>query len=410
MRAFRGAAVLSAATILLLFSMAIPWQPLFQIAVGLYVLAGLCLLWIANSLCGLSFERPAPVKRGQVGQTVHDAFELANRAAMPKLGLEIRDHSTLPGHHASSVLNLAPRCREQGAVDTISELRGLYTLGPTAAAASDPFELFTLERRIGPSSELLIYPEIVDLGGFAVPGTIVTEGTRRRRPTQVQTLDPAGTRPYVYGDSQRRIHWLSSAHAGQLMVKEFEFTPAADIWIFLDLESGVHVGSGVHSTEEYAVTAAASVAAHYLANGRAVGVIASSRSEEVLLADRGDRQLIRTLETLALVQANGRVPLREVLWAERPRLGRSSTAVVVSPSTDEHWAGVLAQIQHGGARTAALLVEAATFGPAPAATMQVAALTSGGVPTYLIKRSASIREGILEGLLLGSWEPGARSR
>ena len=397
---FRGIAVLLAATILLLFSMAIPWQPLFQTAIGLYTLAAFCLVWIVNALWGLGFHRPAPVRRGQVGHTVRDVFELANTALTPKLGLEVRDHSTLPGHHASSVLNLAPRKREQGSVETLSELRGLYTLGPTGAAAGDPFGLFTLERRIGPSSDVLIYPEVVDLGNFSVPGTIVAEGTRRRRPTQIQTLDPAGTRPYVYGDSQRRIHWLSSAHAGQLMVKEFEFTPAADIWLFLDLDSSVHVGSGVHSTEEYAVTAAASLAAHYLASSRSVGLVASSRGEEVLLADRGDRQLLRMLETLALVRANGRAPLREVLWAERPRLGRSATALVISPSVDERWAGVLAQVQHGGTRTAAILVEAATFGAAPAATMQVAALTSAGVPAYLLKRSATIREAIQTGLLL----------
>ena len=402
----RGITVLVAATMLLLFSMAIPWQPLFQTAIGLYALAILCLLWIGNSLWGLSFDRPAPVKRGQVGKTLRDQFELANKAPVAKLGLEIRDHSTLPGHHASSVMNLLPRKREQGVVDTVSELRGQFTLGPTGAAASDPFGLFTLERRIGPSSEVLIYPEVVDLGTFSVPGKIMTEGTRMRRPTQLQTLDPAGTRPYVYGDSQRRIHWLSSAHAGQLMVKEFEFTPAADIWIFLDLEQGVHVGSGMHSTEEYAVTAAASIAGHYLGSNRAVGLLASSGKEQAVAADRGDRQLIRVLETLAIVRANGRMPLSEMLWAERPRLGRQATAVVISPSLDEHWAGVLAQLQHAGTRTAAVLVEAATFGRAPAATMQVAALTSAGVATYLIKRSTSIREGIQEGLLFGGSRDG----
>ena len=107
MRALRGGAVLAAATILLLFSKAIPWQPLFQIAIGLYALVVVCLLWIANSLWGLRFDRPAPVKRGQAGQTVRDAFELANRAAIPKLGLEIRDHSSFPGHHASSVQSLS---------------------------------------------------------------------------------------------------------------------------------------------------------------------------------------------------------------------------------------------------------------------------------------------------------------
>ncbi|HLY67837.1 MAG TPA: DUF58 domain-containing protein [Chloroflexota bacterium] len=401
MRAVRGGAVIAAATVLLLFSMGIPWQPLFQVALTLYALAGLCLLWIANGLWGLRFERPSPVNRGQVGQTIHDAFQLANWAALPKLGLEVRDHSTLPGHHANSVLNIGPRRVEDGAVDTLSELRGLYTLGPTGAAASDPFGLFTLERPIGPGSELLIYPETVDLGNFSVPGTIITEGTRRRRRTQLQTLDPAGTRPYVYGDSQRRIHWLSSAHAGQLMVKEFEFTPSADVWIFLDLDRSVQVGSGVHSTEEYAVTAAASAGAHYLANNRTVGLVASARNQEVVLAERGSRQKIRLLETLALVKANGRTPLREVLWAERPRLHRAATAIVISSSVDEHWAGILAQMQHAGTRTAAILIEASTFGPAPAATMQVASLTSAGVPTYLIKRSATMREAVQEGLLLG---------
>lgn len=396
----RGIAVLVAATILLLFSMAIPWKPLFQVALGLYALAAVCLLWIGNGLLGITFTRPSPVRRGQVGQTLRDLFELDNLAPMPKLGLEIRDHSTLPGHKASVILNLLPRKRQQGTVDTQAELRGQFTLGPTGAAATDPFGLFTLERRVGPSSEVLIYPEVVDLGRFSVPGRIVTEGTRMRKPTQLQTLDPAGTRPYVYGDSQRRIHWLSSAHVGQLMVKEFEFTPAADVWIFLDLERAVHVGSGIQSTEEYAVTAAASVAGHYLASGRAVGLLGSGRREVAVASDRGHGQLIRILEELAVVRANGRVPLAEMLSAERQRLGKQSTAVVISPSVDERWASVLAQIQHWGTSCAAMLVEAATFGRAPASTMQVAGLTSAGVPTYLIKRSTSIHDGIQEGLLV----------
>jgi uncharacterized protein (DUF58 family) len=402
LRGWRGLLVVVAATILLLFAKGIPWQPLYQLALALYALAGLCLLWTANSLWGLRFERPSPVTRGQVGQIVRDAFELANWSLLPKLGLEIHDHSSLPGHQASSILNIGPRQVQAGAVETLTELRGLYTLGPTGAASTDPFCLFTIERRIGPSSEVLIYPETVNLGDFAVPGTLITEGTRRRRRTQLQTLDPAGTRPYVYGDSQRRIHWLSSAHAGQLMVKEFEFTPSADIWIVLDLDAAVQVGSGVHSTEEYAVTTAASIAVHYLNAGRTVGLLASGRNQEIILPERGARQRIRLLERLAVVQANGRMPLREALWAERARLHRSATAIVVTPSVDEHWAGTLAQMQHAGTRTAAILVEAATFGPAPAATMQVAALTSAGIPTYLIKRSASISEAVREGLVFAN--------
>ncbi|MBV8084782.1 MAG: DUF58 domain-containing protein [Chloroflexi bacterium] len=396
----RGIGVLLIATILLLFSMAIPWQPLFQLALGLYGLVGLCLLWIVSGLAGLRFSRPSPVRRGQVGQVIHDAFVIENHSLLPKLGLHVLDHSTLPGHRASALLNLAPRRRQEGALDTESELRGLYTLGPTGAASIDPFGLFRLEWRIGPGSELLIYPETVHLANFAVPGNVITEGTRRRKRTQLQTQDPAGARQYVYGDSMRRIHWASTAHAGQLMVKEYEFTPAADVWVVVDLQRDVHVGSGVHSTEEYAVTAAASVAAHYLHEGRTVGVLAAGRHVEALAPDRGERQLVRSLEALAVVRADGRQPLHEVLWSERLRFGRWATVIVVTPSTDERWAGVLAGLQHGGSRAVAILIEPSTFGQAPGATVQVAGLTSAGVATYLIKRSTSIREALQEGLLV----------
>ncbi|MDE3075166.1 MAG: DUF58 domain-containing protein [Chloroflexota bacterium] len=394
----RGAAVALAGLLFWLFALATGSQPLYQLAAGLASLTLLCLVWVGNSLWGLRLQRPSPTTRAQVGQTLHDAYQLSNTSPLPKPALEVRDHSTLPGHRAGAISNIGPREQLNKAVDTVSQLRGVYTLGPSGVAASDPFGLFTIERRLAPPSEIIVYPEVVDLGGFTIPGTVLTDGARIRKPTQVQTLDPAGTRPYVYGDSVRRIHWLSSAHSGQLMVKEFEYTPAADIWIFLDLDRSVHLGSGIHSTEEYAVTAAASLAAHMLRAGRAVGLVASGRSREVLLADRGERQLIRLLELLAIVKANGHTPLRDVLWNERPALRRSATAVVISPSLDEAWAGVLAQVAHKGTRAAALLVEAATFGEASPVTMQVAALTSAGIPTYLIKRAATIRESIVAAL------------
>jgi hypothetical protein len=106
------------------------------------------------------------------------------------------------------------------------------------------------------------------------------------------------------------------------------------------------------------------------------------------------------LETLAMVRADGRQPLHEVLWSERVRFGHRATVIVVTPSTDERWAGVLAGLQHGGSRAAAILIEPSTFGDAAGATIQVAGLASAGVPTYLIKRSASIREALHDGLLV----------
>src|SRR5579883_3211631 len=128
----------------LLFALATGWQPLFQLALGLFCLVLLCGLWVLNGLLGLSFQRLRPVQKTQVGQTTEDDFVLGNRSLLPKLGLEIRDHSTLPGHDASGILDLGVRRQREGGVTSLNELRGVYTLGPTGAAAADPFGLFRL--------------------------------------------------------------------------------------------------------------------------------------------------------------------------------------------------------------------------------------------------------------------------
>ena len=46
---------------------------------------------------------------------------------------------------------------------------------------------------------------------------------------------PRGARPYVPGDSRRLVHWRSTAHAGQLMVRELERPAAEPVTITVEL-------------------------------------------------------------------------------------------------------------------------------------------------------------------------------
>jgi uncharacterized protein (DUF58 family) len=62
----------------------------------------------------------------------------------------------------------------------------------------------------------------------------------------------ASVRDYAPGDSFNRIHWPSTARTGQLIVKEFELDPMADIWLFLDLEKRVQVGDVGESVPDLA--------------------------------------------------------------------------------------------------------------------------------------------------------------
>jgi uncharacterized protein (DUF58 family) len=73
-------------------------------------------------------------------------------------------------------------------------------------------------------------------------------------------------RPYVRGDSRRRVHWKASAHHGSLMVKESDGTGLVSLRIVLQLDAP---GSGA----EVALARAAFVAREALARGWATELV-----------------------------------------------------------------------------------------------------------------------------------------
>jgi uncharacterized protein (DUF58 family) len=253
---------------------------------------------------------------------------------------------------------------------------------------------------------MVVYPATLELPGFSPPIGMLPGGDAMRRRTHYVTTNVSTVRDYVPGDSFNRIHWRSTARTGRLIVKEFELDPTADIWIALDLDQGVHAGSpwtppvqdigpGVlrqekiglqlpPSTIEYAVTAAASLARHFLLQDRSVGFIAHSGHRELIQADRGERQLTKILETLAVVNATGRIPFARMLTAEMEHLPRHTTLVAISPATDRMWVATLRDIRRRGVHNMAVLVAASTFGDAPPYRDTLADLLASGIPTHLI--------------------------
>jgi uncharacterized protein (DUF58 family) len=238
---------------------------------------------------------------------------------------------------------------------------------------------------------VVVYPRSVPLPGFGrVPGELpggAVQGVR----VQFNTPNVSSVREYHPGDAFNRIHWPTTARTSRLMVREFELDPTADVWIVLDLDHDAHTGSGLESTEEYAVTAVASLARHLLDQGRAVGLVSQTAT---LPADRGPRQVERILEVLALVHASSHLTLAALLSAETSRFARSSTLIVVTPSTAEAWARFCQALGGRGVHTSAVLVEAATFGPAESTLLLVSSLAAAHIPTYLVKRGDRLEQSL----------------
>ena len=262
----------------------------------------LSLLWAWSAMRGLHLSRYTRASHAQVGRPLEERFSLRNTSWLPKLWVIIRDGSDLPNHHASRVIyNLRPRREYSWMIRTLCERRGRFRLGPVVISSSDPLGLFEFRRELSQTSSVVVYPATVPVRSFPHPVGALPGGDALRRRTHHVTTNAAGVREYAPGDSFNRIHWPSTARKGQLIVKEFELDPMSDVWILLDMEWSVHFEARIDkaewvvrqrepwwrhvdrfqlepSTEEYAVTAAASVAEFFVRRGRPVPCRCRARS------------------------------------------------------------------------------------------------------------------------------------
>jgi uncharacterized protein (DUF58 family) len=378
-----------------------------------YLLAALLLVsyfWSWSNVHGLSLVRQTSSQRSQVGEVAEERFLVRNKSLLPKLWVEVRDRSELPDHHASWVVNSLGGHRSRGwSVRTVCRRRGRFRLGPISLISSDPFGLFEHRQQVPATASIVVYPLSVDLPHFALPSGELPGGGAMRLRTHYITTNVSGVRDYFPGDSFNRMHWPSTARTGRLIVKEFELDPTGDVWLFLDMQGAVQAEltwqeevaevaalrrsrhSLPPSTEEYIVTISASLTRHFLSRNRAVGLVAYAQKREVLAPDRGERQLNKIMEALAVVRAVGTMPMAQILAAEGKGLGRNTSVIVVSPSDDVAWVERLRDLRRRGIRGIGIVPDATTFGKPVNTDTVLAALQQSGIRAYRVREGDALK-------------------
>jgi uncharacterized protein (DUF58 family) len=384
--------------ILILAALAISsgWKDLYVLTYVLLVLFVLSWLWARDSLRKVTFRRVTSGNRVQVGEVFEERLMLENVSVTPKLWIQVADSSTLPGHRAGYVASMGGRQRAMWRARTLCRQRGQFRLGPMSATGGDPFGLFRRRIVLAPAQDILVLPRVLPITSFSLfTGGLPGRGKTSRRALQT-TTNATTIREYVIGDALSRIHWRSSAHYNKLMVKEFDLDPAVDVWIFLDLQKSVQAGTGEHSTEEYSVTIAATITTYLLRQDLSLGMIINGHQREFLALDRGDRQIERVLEMLAVVKAGDGPELQEALAMDAFHLGRNTAAVVITASNTQDWHGGVHHLQQRGVQVAVIGLDAASFRKSSADEDTLALLEGSGIPVLRIKCKDPLIQ-ILEG-------------
>ncbi|HHY88167.1 MAG TPA: DUF58 domain-containing protein [Chloroflexi bacterium] len=364
------------------FYRSVPFRVVLLLS-GLLVIAW---LWALFSMRGLDLERTARVTRHQMGHIFEERFVVINNSRLGKLWVEVIDQSPIPGKQGSRVVsNLGGKQTRSYVSRTLLTRRGAFQLGPTIVRSGDPFGLFLQTQEFGTETTLLVLPMVYELERFASPLGLLPGGRAQHQRTAEATPYAAGVREYVPGDPLNRIHWRTTARKDKLMVKEFEQDPMADVWIFLDAYEAANIGQELEgvdikerdpfwvwtqtpevrlpkNTFEYGVTIAASIASYYLRRGRNVGLVSAGRGLTLLQAERGDRQQVKILETLAFIRSEGRLPLSGVVDAQASHIPRGSTAVLITASTQSTVDVAIEQLLRRDIRPILVLIDPRSFG------------------------------------------------
>ena len=208
--------------------------------VGLLMIM-LSAVWTWVAARWLRVSRHTRTLRSNVGDILEEHFEVSNGSSLVNLWIEILNESPIPSAAGSRLLTLVGGHRSRSYTSrTWLTRRGAFPLGPTILTSGDPFGLFRYRRSFPPQESLIVLPMIFDLAHFSSPPGLISGGPVIHRKAADITPHAAGVREYSPGDPMRRIHWPTTVRRGQVMVKEFEQDPQAEVWLFLDAQETVH--------------------------------------------------------------------------------------------------------------------------------------------------------------------------
>ena len=263
-----GRAMALAALVCALALVPTGWRELLA---GVLLGVGMLLLGLLMSLGNLSCSAETSLNQGhlEVGGQAELVLVLTNpgnrSTRRGRIGLTLGQAAVMAPLPA-----LAPGQSHQIRLKLEARSRGVIDLGPVTMEAGDPLGLIRRRRILAGARKLYIHPRTValppleaglerDLEGDPGPGIVDDD------------LEFHALRPYAPGDDMKRVHWLSTARAGTLMVRQYEPTLRTRTELILDGQAASYRNADEF---ELAVEIYASLGCQCLLDGRRLQALA----------------------------------------------------------------------------------------------------------------------------------------
>jgi uncharacterized protein (DUF58 family) len=278
----------------------------FAMMTGPFVLNG----WITYSMLKhIRLKRQIP-QRVMVGETFTAEVILENNKKVLAAHLmEVTDEVV----HGDDQLSPSVVFRRVGPHQSVSThytaklmRRGIYEFGPLQVSTRYPLGLVKRGAVFAEYSELIVHPQIGRLSSkWADDFFSIAEVAQQSRSRKGVFDDEFNhIREYRTGDSQRSIHWRSSARQGELMVQEYHQNRNYDLIIGLDLWLPAFAKAEQADRMEWAISFIGTLCREHLRYSRdtKLTLVCQGKTLESLEVGIGSQGLEYLLDFLATVQ------------------------------------------------------------------------------------------------------------
>ena len=251
-----------------------------------------------------------------------------------------------------------------------AERWGVYALGTVAVRITGPGRLVAFEQIIERPHRIRVYPAPDTVArSLAPPETQIYSGDYVAR-SAGDGIEFASVRPFVLGDSVRRVNWRVTSRNQDLHVNLGHPERNADLVLFLDTFTDVEVAdrqtfgdlttksvlnapnvgeSATGSTTlDIAVRGAAALAQHHLEHNDRVGLIGFGGMLHWLTASMGRTHVYRIADFLLGINATLSYAWKDIELLPHGTLPPSALVVALSPLVDMRALRALADISARG--------------------------------------------------------------